>query len=272
MTKEYWYFLCGMLMILLPLAFVVTVKKLHLLEVRPDQTIVYKVAGEKDLTLHAFTANGDLNASPAPALLLFHGGSWLYGGPEAFYPQCQYFAALGFNCYSAQYRLGVNNRVDVRNAVQDAEDALQYLIDNAEDLHIDPENIVAGGGSSGGHLAAMLGVSPTGKRPAALILYNPMLDLSPGTPDHHLVKDYWEVVSPLHHIDAAIPPSLILVGSEDPEVPVTTVQAFCQLVLSLGGRCELAIYEGQSHGFFNGKQYREKTNLKVLKFLSELRG
>jgi acetyl esterase len=269
MTKEYWYFVCGMLAIILPLVALLAVKKLNLLEVRPDQIIVYKVVADRELTLHTFNAK-KTQATRTPALLLFHGGRWLYGGPEAFYPQCQDFAAQGFSCFSAQYRLGVNNRVDVRNAVLDARDALQYLIDHADELGIDADNIVVGGSSSGGHLAATLGVAPTEQRPAALILYNPMLDLSPGTPDHHLVKAYWEAISPYHHIDAHVPPSLILVGSEDPEVPVATVEAFCLSMESQGGHCELAIYQGQSHGFFNGKRYRQKSNQRILEFLGKL--
>ena len=88
------------------------------------------------------------------------------------------------------------------------------------------------------------------------LLYNPTLDLAPGTPDHHLVKDYWQEVSPFHHIDGAVPPSLILVGSQDPEVPVPTAQAFCAAVQKAGGHCEIALYEGQGHGFFHSRECR----------------
>lgn len=279
MAKEYWYFVCGVLIVLLPLVTLVAVKKLHLLDVRPDQKIVYTHNGTEELTLHAFRAKNLPGDKPAPALLLFHGGRWLYGGPESMYPQCHYFSEQGFSCFSAQYRLGANNIPDVGGAVADARSALDYLMDHAEKLNIDPHRIAVGGGSSGGHLAAALGsglplaadgTTTNGRRPAAQLLYNPMLDLAPGTPDHHLVRDYWEDISPYHHIDSAVPPSLILVGSRDLEVPVPTAQAFCAKVHGAGGHCEIALYEGASHGFYHIPKYREKTGLRILEFLSDL--
>jgi len=276
MAKEHWYFLAGVLLVLLPLAALVAVKKLHLLEVRPDEKIVFAHLGGRPQVLHAFRAKSHGEA-PAPALLMFHGGRWLYGGPEEYYPQCTFFVEHGFACFSAQYRLGANNRPDVRGAVADARAAFDYLLAHAGELRIDPTFIVVAGSSAGGHLAGALGSglprvagAPNPVRPAAQLLYNPMLDLSPGTPDHHLVKDYWEEVSPFHHIDRGVPPSLILVGSQDPEVPVPTAQAFCRAVHASGGQCEIALYEGQGHGFFHQPQYREQTNQRILRFLDTL--
>lgn len=275
MAKEYWYFVSGVLVVLLPLLVLVAVKKLNLLDVRPDQTIVYGKNGDQPLELHAFMAKNVQGEGPAPALLLFHGGRWLYGGPRDLYPQCQFFAQQGISCFSAQYRLGRMNWPEVRGAVTDARAALDYLLEHAQELGIDAARIAVGGGSSGGHLAAALGsglpaTAAGAKRPAALVLYNPMLDLSPNTPDHHLVRDYWREVSPYHHVDAAVPPSLVLVGSRDPEVPVPTVESYCEAVQAAGSDCEIALYEGESHGFFNKPRMRDATNSRILEFLTGL--
>ena len=280
MSTELWYFTSGLLLGLLPLLLLVAVKKWKLLAIRADSKIVYRVNGPQKLTLHTFKARNRNDMSPAPALLLFHGGRWRHGKPDELYPQCQFFAAQGFTCFSAQYRLGSGGQQDVRDTVADAQAALQYLIEHAGELNIDASKIVVGGGSAGGQLAAALGMGltldhamaplPHSYRPAAQILYNPMLDLSPGTPDHHLVKTYWQEISPLHHVDSDVPPALILVGSQDPEVPVAAVQAFCLAVEAAGGRCEIALYEGQGHGFFHQRPYREQTNLRVLAFLKDL--
>lgn len=279
MTREYWYFLAGALSVLLPALVVAAIIKLDLLAPRPDETFTYAHAGDTDLRLHAFYPDDADPDGPLPALLLFHGGRWQYGGPRSLYPQCRYFAAHGIACFSAEYRLGGQGLVDVRGALEDASEALRYLHDRAETLGIDPNRLYAGGGSSGGHLAAALGTSlpagaTTGLRPAALVLYNPMLDLSPGKPDSHLVSDYWLAVSPLQHIDEDYPPTIILSGTKDPEVPVATVRTYCDTVHHHGGRCEAQLYEGQSHGFFNysdGRNpYFEQTGEHILGFLSSL--
>ena len=104
-----------------------------------------------------------------------------------------------------------------------------------------------------------------------MVLFNPMLDLAPGTPDHHLVKNYWKTVSPQHHIKPGVPPALILLGSDDPEVPVATAEAFCDGIRQAGGSCEMEVYAQQSHGFFNTQPYLEQTNRRALAFLNSLR-
>lgn len=267
------YLLAGMFIVLIPLAAFVVVKKSGLLETRPDKTIEYKQVEGATLSLHAFFAGQSNSSAAKPAVILFHGGRWLYGSPHAFYPQCKFLAANGYHCFSAQYRLGKQNRVDVKALIADAQDALNYVAQEAQTLGVDATRISVGGGSAGGHLAAALGTVTLNKEtatPAGMLLFNPMLDLAPATPDHHLVKDYWEAVSPHHNIKAGIPPSLILVGSNDPEVPVPTAQAFCNAAQQAGGRCELEVYEGQSHGFFNAQPFLNKTNQRALKFLNSL--
>jgi acetyl esterase/lipase len=160
--------------------------------------------------------------------------------------------------------------------VADAGRALDYLAQNAARLNIDPERLYAGGGSAGGHLAASLGAGLHGaerRRPAGLILYNPVIDLSPCQPNHHLVREYWQDVSPLQHIDRDFPPTLVLTGADDLEVLSASVEAFCAAVERAGGRCEAEVYASQAHGFFNyreaGNAYFDKTNERALRFLQE---
>jgi acetyl esterase len=276
-AKEYWYVLGGMLLLIIGLVLTVADKNIKRPVKNADATFSYKEVDGQQLMLHVFSPPEREVKEPLPAMLLFHGGRWLFGEPRAFYRHCAFFAAQGYVCISAQYRLGSNNTVDVRQLVDDAADALSYLTTHAQQLNIDPDKIIAGGGSSGGHLAAALGVLVPQLaqreypiRPAGLVLYNPMLDLSPGTPDYPLVTDYWQAVSPQHHIDDSVPPTIVLVGSEDPEVPIPTARAFCDAVTGKGGRCELEIYQGQTHGFFNEEPYLAKTNSKVLEFLQSL--
>ena len=63
----------------------------------------------------------------------------------------------------------------------------------------------------------------------------------------------------------------ILAAAEDREVPLATLQRYCDKTEALGARCELAVYPGARHGFFHpsveaGRYFRE-TNARVLAFL-----
>ena len=274
MDREYWFFLGGALFVLLPLALAVIVKKFDLVGERPDEKIAYTSVAGSDLYLHAFRAVEA--TTPAPAVLLFHGGGWRYGNPAQFYPQCRFFARQGYACYTAQYRLGPVHAPDIAGAIQDAAAALDYLRQHAAELGIDARRITVGGGSSGGHLAAALGVGLHGAgrpRPAALLLYNPVLDLAPCTAAHYLAGDDWRAVSPQQHVGSGVPPTLILSGSADREVPPSMLQAFCAGVLQHGGHCEIELYDGQHHGFFNYNEndtsWFERTSERALQFLAD---
>lgn len=259
-------------------------KRVGLLDARPDRVIVYKQLETHSLKLHLFEPRRRDRTRPAPVLMLFHGGAWQLGSPAQFYPQCRHFSALGLACVSVGYRIRSVHGTPPAAAVQDARDAIRYLRRHASGLGLDPARIAAGGGSAGGHLAAALGTGielpdpgqdeRVSVRPDALVLYNPMLDLAPGQPDHELVGDDWQQLSPLAHVDGATPPTLILSGTQDPEVPVATVEAFCSRVRDRGGRCATALYEGAGHGFFNPSVERGRwysvTNAAVAEFLAAL--
>jgi acetyl esterase/lipase len=251
---------------------------------RPDQEITYKSIDGDRIALHVFKPHGSPGTGTTPVLLFFHGGAWQYGNPNQFFPQCRHFSALGLTCISAAYRIASVHGTSPEEALQDARDAIRYIRRNARLLGIDPAKVVASGGSAGGHLAAALGTAVNlpdpgfdpqiPVRPNALVLYNPMLNLAPGMPDHELVGERWHDVSPFHHIDDLVPPTLILSGSADLEVSVSTVNAFCQSVQKRGGVCDAVIYQGAGHGFFNpengqGHHFR-LTNEAVTGFLKRL--
>jgi len=274
MSRELWYTL-GAVAALLFLVAIFAVKKFRPHEWWPDRGIEYKTVAGEDFALHAFFAQA--TEGKAPALLLFHGGAWQFGTPAMMFPQCNFFARNGVHCFSAGYRVSGGAQPDVRGAIADARDAFDYVRNNADKLGVDATRIFIGGGSSGGHLAAAVGAGLPDKaaaRPAGLVLYNPMVDLAPGMPDHELVSAYWAEVSPLHHLDERTPPALVMLGDRDTEISVATAERFCAALRGVGGRCEVDVYPGQGHGFFNYRvgdtRYFDATNLRVLRFLGGL--
>ncbi|MGC6487999.1 MAG: alpha/beta hydrolase, partial [Planctomycetota bacterium] len=88
-------------------------------------------------------------------------------------------------------------------------------------------------------------------RPDALVLFNPVFDNGPGGWGHNRVKARWREISPLHNITAGAPPTIVFLGSRDKLVPVATAEAYQERMQAVGARCDLHVYEGRGHGFFN---------------------
>lgn len=248
----------------------------------PDASMTYKTVGDKQLELHLFTPEGHSAAEKRPGIVFFFGGGWINGSPSQFYPHCAYLASRGMVAMAADYRVKSRDNATPRECVMDGKSVLRWIRQNAEDLGIDPGRIAAGGGSAGGHVAAAagtvdgfeeadedLGIS---SRPDALVLFNPVFDNGPDGYGHDRVKDYWEAISPMHNIDADTPPTVVFLGSEDALVPVQTAVDYKSRMEAVGRRCDLHVYAGQPHGFFNYRnpdQYLETVH-EMDRFLASL--
>lgn len=132
-------------------------------------------------------------------------------------------------------------------------------------MGIDPNSIIASGGSAGGHLAAATALinaynEPTDDlsidcRPNALVLFNPVIDNGPGGYGYERVDTTYREFSPLHNIKKSAPPTIIFLGTEDNLIPVTTAEYYQMVMEKVGSRCDLHLYEDQGHGFFNYRNF-----------------
>lgn len=248
----------------------------------PDQAITYKVLDRDFLQLHVFLPEGHSPADQRPAIVFFFGGGWNGGSPSQFYPHCEYLASRGMVAISAEYRTKTSHGTSPAECVMDGKSAVRWVRRHAGDLGIDPDRIAAGGGSAGGHVAAAVattdGFEEQGQdlsvscRPNALVLFNPVFDNGPGGYGHDRVTDYWEAFSPLHNIGRDAPPTIVFLGTEDKLIPVSTAKAYQQKMEKAGARCDLHLYEGQPHGFFNqgNAEYYFKTVQETDRFLKSL--
>lgn len=241
----------------------------------PDRRIPFKsVPGDDDgraaaLSLHVFEPVGLQAGDRRPAIVFFFGGGWVSGTPAQFYPYCRHLAGRGMIAISAEYRTLNSHGVAPDRCVEDGIDAIAWVRAHASELGIDSDRVAAAGGSAGGHVAACTGtgVHPGAavSRPALLVLFNPVLDTSPaGFRGARVLGDRALGISPLHHVDAAVPPTLILHGDADTVVPVTDATEF-QRVMNLRGReCSLALYAGESHAFFNAGRRSHDDTVRVM--------
>ncbi|MCK5820566.1 MAG: alpha/beta hydrolase fold domain-containing protein [Bacteroidales bacterium] len=244
--------------------------------------LTYKQIDTVSLNLTLFYPS-DLNeARLYPAIVFFFGGGWTGGSISQFEPQARYFASRGMLTALADYRTARKHATTPFDAVADAKSAIRFMRANAAELKINPNQIIASGGSAGGHLAAATAIikglnDPNDQVeisciPNAMILYNPVIDNGPEGYGFERIGDRYLEISPYHNIKKGIPPTVFFLGTKDKLIPVETGQAYKTKLENLGSRCDLHLYAGQEHGFFNLRNlpYYLETVYQTDLFLSSL--
>jgi sialidase-1 len=216
-------------------------------------SLVYRTVDGHELELHVHRPA----TTPAPAIVFFFGGGWNSGTPEQFEPQATHLASRGMVAIRADYRVRTRHGTTPRDAVEDAQTAIAWVASHAAELGVDPQRIVAAGGSSGGHLAACTALTPwlptdsAETRPAALALFNPVVDTGPEGYGHVRCGPDWRAISPVDHVSPAAPPTWIVHGDADRVVSFANAVRFRQAMAAADRRCDLLAWPGADHGFFN---------------------
>lgn len=261
---------------------VTTARAVEVKGLEPDSRQVYKTIEDgNDLNLHIFYPDDHSPDDKRPVIVFFFGGGWNGGSATQFFPHCQYLADRGMVAMSADYRVKKSHGTTPIECVMDGKSAVRWIREHASELGVDPEKVVAGGGSAGGQVAAATGTLEKFNDPAdpdiscvpeALVLFNPVIDNSAEGYGYERVAKYWEDFSPMHNIDEQSPPTVIFLGTKDKLIPVSTVEEYKSLMGETGGRCDIYLYEGEPHGFFNvsKKENYESTVRQMDEFLESL--
>jgi len=94
----------------------------------------------------------------APVLLQIHGGGWMVGSKEQqARPLMYHLADRGWVCVAINYRL--SPRATWPDHLVDCKLALKWVREHIAEYGGDPGYVVVTGGSAGGHLAAMVGLT-----------------------------------------------------------------------------------------------------------------
>lgn len=251
---------------------------------RPDllSEVVYKQIDSIELILQ-FQYPAEMEKEKEyPAIVFFFGGGFKKGSMEQFAPHARYFADLGMIGILADYRVLSRHGTTPFESVKDAKSAIRFIRQHAGDFQIDPDKIVASGGSAGGHLAAAAGTLPgleedgedlrISSRPNAAVLFNPVFDNGPQEYGYERLGERYKEFSPAHNIVHGAPPCIVFLGTEDKLIPVSTAERYKQTMEDAGNRCDLFLYEGEGHGFFNFRnpEYYRKTTAEAARFLASL--
>ncbi|MFN7921150.1 MAG: alpha/beta hydrolase fold domain-containing protein [Bryobacteraceae bacterium] len=118
-----------------------------------DKDVEYSRVGERVAMDIARPASG----SARPAVLAIHGGGFRAGKRDSYLPLVEKLAQRGYVAATTSYRLSPRHQFPA--AVEDVKAAVRFLRANAGKYGIDPDRICTVGGSAGGHLALMLGLT-----------------------------------------------------------------------------------------------------------------
>lgn len=112
----------------------------------------YREIGDMTLYLDLFLPD---SAEKPPLILWIHGGAWMMGDRKWCGIKDQ--AERGYAVASIDYRLSTTAPFPA--CIEDCKYALAFLRENADQYPVDFSRVCAAGDSSGGHLAALMGVS-----------------------------------------------------------------------------------------------------------------
>ncbi len=252
------------------------------------KVVVYKTIGDVKLQAYIYNPKDHQATDKRPAVVFFFGGGWRAGSPVQFQHHCEYLASRGMVAITADYRVSSRHHTKALKCVADGKSAIRWIRASAAKLGVDPDRIVAGGGSAGGHVAACTGVvrgmeepgedQAVSSIPNAMALFNPALVLAPIDGKGPFDKERTAglaarmgtdpvALSPYHQVKPGAPPTIIFHGVADTTVPYKTAEQFTAAMVKANNRCKLVGYEGRKHGFFN---YGRDGNRAFVQTLREL--
>jgi acetyl esterase/lipase len=207
---------------------------------------------------------------PAPAVLYCHSGAFVLGNLDVDHRQCVELARRGqCTVISVDYRLAPEHPFPA--ALDDAIVALDWVADNAAELHIDTDRLAVAGSSAGGALAARLvqrAAAGYGPQIVFQLLHQPVLDdrLTPSKEefdsapgfDAPAVRLMWQHYLAGEPASADAAPGRATQLSRLPDTLVTCSELdplrdeaidYARRLMSAGVATELHVFPGTCHGF-----------------------
>ncbi|MBE2284667.1 MAG: alpha/beta hydrolase [Prosthecobacter sp.] len=246
--------------------------------------VVYKTTPQGELKLHVFSPKGEVQiAALRPCVVFFFGGGWKSGSYLQFVPQAEYLASRGIIAISADYRIANIHKTTPDKAVEDAKSAIRWVRGHATELGIDPDKVIAGGGSAGGHLAACTALvkaydaesddKSISAKPNAMVLFNPAMNIATlfkqrDTGDSPITLDMAEAITPNNFVSKDTPPAILFFGTADKLK--AGGDEYIKKARELGLRAEMWAAADMPHGFFNRAPWIQVTAKKMDEFLISL--
>lgn len=243
-----------------------------------ERDVQYGKAGDRPLVLDIVRPK-ETSAKARPVIVFIHGGGWSGGNKSGGIGALVPFAASGnYFCVSVEYRL--SGEAIWPAQIHDCKAAIRWLKANATKFNVDPAKIGVWGGSAGGHLVSMLGVTGGAKelegncgsadqssRVACVVDFCGPSDFLTiarvkATAGHNAYgavsmllggpveerKDVAKAASPVTYVSKKSSPFLIVHGTADPVVPLAQAEELFAALKKAGADATFVKIEGGGHG------------------------
>ena len=216
------------------------------------------VVGEGgDIDFHCDIYRPPAGTEKRMALVHFHGGGFARGNKDTLASKVAPITARGYVSIAAQYRL--SGMAKWPSQIDDAKTHIRWVRANASSLGIDSGRIAIVGYSAGGHIA-LFTAGQADTELAACIAFYPQTDVTnivqalmrPGS-DDAAIND----ASPITHIKAGYPPTVIFHGLSDVTIPPENSQHLLQVLRDAKVPSELHTFAGVPHEFDAHPEFAE---------------
>lgn len=207
------------------------------------ETLILDKEREVMLSAYIQEVDGEFGFSRRPAILVIPGGGYRMCSDREADPVALSYAKAGYQTFILRYTVTEKGAWPL--PLEDYEQAMALIEENADNWHIAKEKIAVVGFSAGGHLAACAATIAR-HRPAAAVLVYPVIlkdiaDLcAPGLP------------YPNEHVTAQTCPCFIAAARDDKTVDIRNSLMFELALWEKGVPFESHIYSYGGHGFSTG--------------------
>jgi acetyl esterase/lipase len=256
-----------------------------------ERDIVWASPGGRDIHADVSRPEGE---GPFPMLVWFHGGAWKQGRKENSEGQARYISNRGYVVINANFRM--RPEVTMKEMIEDAMGAVIWAKDHTGNFKGDCERLAVGGHSSGGQLAATVGVAsgepffePTYQSPSGndcgvkcLVPVSGVFDFRPMIKTHGKkwlpdifgaspakAPDLYEKSSPASYLRSDLPPQLVVCGGKE-NLQIGS-REWADNVRRAGSDVELYVQAGQRHSWLlkYWKPATKQTYDRIIQFLDE---
>ena len=255
----------------------------------------YRTDGNESWTVRLYQPQGN---GPFPAMLDVHGGAWNRGERTSDEVMNRALAVSGILVAAIDFRLAPAHPYPAQ--VVDVNYATRWLKAHAAEFNATADQVGGIGSSSGGHTLMLSAMRPDDQRYSALELDGPaggfdatlayticcwpVLDpyarylyaqeannerLAASSEAYFLNQETMKEGNPQHILERGekvqLPPTLIIQGTRDDNVPLSIPERFTEAFRGAGGDIQLEIFPEMPHGFGNTPGAESDRALELMK-------